>query len=151
MNILSITSVLSLVFFISFNSCTTESTAKQQQADQAQETPSPSKMYESLDAIGFLNKMSEKNVVVIDIRSPFETKKGKIEKAIEIELMPNSFNKAIAKLDKSKTYLICSATGNRGVTACRRMFDMNFHHLYNLDGGYQAWKRVILKEVTPTK
>lgn len=83
--------------------------------------------------------MNEKNVIVLDVRTPRETALGIIEGAIEIDIKNPSFVDQINKLDKDKTYLVYCRSGRRSVTACNAMSELGFGHLYNLVGGYGAW------------
>lgn len=141
MNISLTTLSFILVLGFSINACTGDSTTRK--TELKQDVKTPTRIFEPLDAIAFLNKMNDKNVVVLDVRSAFQIKKGKIENAIEISILSDDFNAKVRKLDKTKTYLIYSRTGRTGVRACRRMSDMNFRYLYNLDGGHEAFQRVI--------
>ena len=87
----------------------------------------------------FAALMNEKDVIVLDVRTPQETALGKIEGALEIDVKNPNFIDQINKLDKEKTYLVYCRSGKRSVTACNAMAELGFEHLYNLVGGFGAW------------
>ena len=96
--------------------------------------------FKDLDVAGFKQIMNtEKNVVVLDVRTPQETAQGVIKGAVEINLYDPEFEQKIQQLDKSKTYLVYCRSGKRSVSACNVMAKNGFSKLYNLKGGYNSW------------
>ncbi|MGL4738453.1 MAG: DsrE/DsrF/DrsH-like family protein [Cellulosilyticaceae bacterium] len=82
--------------------------------------------------------MSEvEDLTLIDIREHQELIGGLIEGAIHIPL--NQLRDQIPTLDKSKTYVVYCAVGQRGHTAVRLMKNNGFK-VYNLSGGYKTYK-----------
>lgn len=88
----------------------------------------------------FAKKMQEKDVVLLDVRTPEEIAQGKIAGAAELDFRSPDFAAQVDKLDKNKTYLIYCRSGNRSGQACKMMADKGFTSLYNLAGGILAWK-----------
>ena len=82
---------------------------------------------------------SLKDEVVIDLRTPEETGKGKIPGAIEIDFLGAGFESALAGLDKNKPYLLYCAGGVRSGKAMERMRKLGFRKIYNLESGYNGW------------
>lgn len=93
-----------------------------------------------IDVAEFKNKMKEKDIVILDVRTPEETVQGKIEGTIEIDVLASDFPEKIKELDKDKTYLVYCRSGRRSVTACDIMEKEGFKKTYNLLGGFNAWK-----------
>jgi len=85
-----------------------------------------------------LDKM--KGMTMLDTRTDKEYKQGHIPGAIHIELSEVG-NKA-KKLRKDKDLLVYCQNGNRSIWAIKRLMGMGFTNLYNLKGGYSAWKRI---------
>jgi rhodanese-related sulfurtransferase len=81
-----------------------------------------------------------KGMTMLDTRSGKEYKEGHIPGAIHIELSEVG-NKA-KKLRKDKDLLVYCQNGNRSIWAIKRLMGMGFTSLYNLKGGYSAWKRI---------
>lgn len=117
-----------------FSAC--ESTS-QEAENKTAESPKPA--FANLNVEQFKELMNEPNVVILDVRTPEETAEGMIEGAIQIDFQDPSFDQKISALDKEKTYLVYCAAGGRSAKSCDKMADQGFKHLYNLDGGYDAW------------
>jgi len=78
---------------------------------------------------------------VVDVRTRKEFDAGHIPEAVNIDVNSPDFQEKVAKLDKSKTYLVHCASGGRSVTACKKLAPAGFEHLVNLEGGYKAWEK----------
>jgi phage shock protein E len=99
------------------------------------------KKYKNLNAEEFDNLRADKKNVVLDVRTPEEYADGHIPGSVNIDFNSEDFDKQIAKLDKSKMYLVHCASGGRSARSCNKMGKMNFEHLYNLEGGMGAWEK----------
>jgi rhodanese-related sulfurtransferase len=102
----------------------------------------PAKKYKNVDADTF-DKMrkSEKNAVVLDVRTKDEYNQGHIPGAVLVDFTSPDFEKEVSKLDKKKTYLVHCAVGGRSARACKKMDALNFSSVYNLEGGITAWQK----------
>lgn len=88
----------------------------------------------------FDKKRQEKDTVVLDVRTPEEFTAGHVPGATNIDLQNPDFHKNVAKLDKSKTYLIHCGSGVRSGRASRMMSTMGFENLFDFSGGFNKWK-----------
>ncbi|MGC1243375.1 MAG: rhodanese-like domain-containing protein [Chryseosolibacter sp.] len=77
--------------------------------------------------------------VVVDLRTPEETSKGKIPGAIEMDFYGSGFKPSIAALDRNKVYLVYCAGGKRSGETAALMQEMGFRNIYNLEDGYNGW------------
>ena len=103
-----------------------------------------------LDPKQFLTKAdSLSDEVVIDLRTPDEVKTGIIPGAIIIDYFGKSFEKQIASLDKSKTYLLYCASGARSEDTLKLMRKKGLVNIYHLSGGFAQWKKEGLPVETP--
>jgi rhodanese-related sulfurtransferase len=103
--------------------------------------------YESVQPEDFLTLIRFKeNILLIDVREPFEFRKERIENAIN---MPNSknFEKLTNKIDKEANLLLYCTSGVRSRWAALKLYDLGFRKLYSLDGGITKWKRIGLPVV----
>ena len=82
----------------------------------------------------------KKGMTMLDTRTDKEYKQGHIPGSIHIELSDIG-NKA-KKLRKDKDLVVYCQSGNRSIWAIKRLMGMGFTNLYNLKGGYSAWKRI---------
>lgn len=138
--------LLLLVTIISFLACQPKvqqmpATARNvsQLGVPAPETATPGVPYTDLDPGDFAAMIGQPDVVLLDVRTPEETALGKIDGAMEINVLEENFTDKVQNLDKSKTYLVYCRSGRRSAKACQLMADAGFGKLYNLQGGYNAW------------
>ena len=94
----------------------------------------------NLDVKSFAKKfMTDKDVIILDVRTPAEFAQGAIKGAINIDVNASNFKEKVSKLDKDKSYLIYCRSGMRSVKACNIISENGNTRLFNLMGGYQAW------------
>lgn len=82
-----------------------------------------------------------KDVVVLDIRTADEFKRGHIKGAKNIDFYADDFKAQIDKLDKSKTYVVHCASGGRSTMCLPVLSELKFQSVYHLDGGFKAWEK----------
>jgi rhodanese-related sulfurtransferase len=89
----------------------------------------------------------EKKAVVIDVRTPAEWQQGVIAGAdLFIDYNAANFKQQVAKLDKSKTYLIYCRSGGRSAGASQVMSDAGFKNVINMQGGITSWGGKIVQK-----
>lgn len=87
------------------------------------------------------DKLSKKsNYLMLDVRTPEEIAEGKIEGAIEMDYYADNFETEVLKLDTSKHILVYCRSGGRSAEVAEIMTKSGFKYVYNLEGGYTAWK-----------
>ncbi len=79
--------------------------------------------------------------VVLDVRTKKEYTEGHIPGSVLIDFNSDDFEQQVKKLDKNKTYLVHCAGGGRSARACKKMEQLGFKKLYNLEGGMGAWEK----------
>jgi rhodanese-related sulfurtransferase len=79
------------------------------------------------------------NTVVLDVRTQAEFAEGHLDGAVLLDYRAADFAEKVAKLDKSKQYLVHCAAGGRSARACAKMETLGFTNLVNLEGGLGAW------------
>ena len=80
------------------------------------------------------------DVVILDVRTPIEYKRGHLENAVNINYYSFSFKKQIKELDRDKTYLLHCHSGVRSGRSIPIMLAAGFKNIIHMDGGYKAWK-----------
>ncbi len=80
-----------------------------------------------------------KDIVVIDLRTPDEFSAGHIPGATNIDFLGTDFAKKLEALDKSKTYLIHCASGNRSSRSLTVFEAQKFQTLFHLNTGFKSW------------
>ncbi len=82
----------------------------------------------------------EKKAIVIDVRTPAEWQQGVISGAdLFIDYNSPAFKQQLAKLDKSKTYIVYCRSGGRSAGASQVMVDSGFKNVINMQGGISSW------------
>jgi rhodanese-related sulfurtransferase len=82
----------------------------------------------------------QSGVVVLDVRTPREFRRGRIPGAVHLDWYRRDFADRVAELDKDKTYLVYCAVGGRSAEAGKKMKELGFKKVYNFVGGYKAWE-----------
>ena len=85
--------------------------------------------------------LDSKKVIALDVRTPGEIEKGKIEGALEIDFRGDAFETKLAQLDKSKSYLVYCKSGGRSANTIKLLDKLGFTNSYDMEGGYTAWSK----------
>lgn len=94
-----------------------------------------------VDVEEFDKLRTNKENVVLDVRTPNEFKAGHIPGAVNIDFRAPDFDEKVAKLDKNKTYLVHCAGGVRSAAGCRKMEAAGFKEMYDLAPGFKGWEK----------
>lgn len=96
--------------------------------------------FENLSPTDFRAKIVEdKDVVILDVRTPAEIIEGKVVNAVEMDINDPTFTDKMNALDKNKTYLVYCKSGGRSAKACGMMKGAGIENVYNLEGGMSAY------------
>lgn len=93
----------------------------------------------NLDASTFAEKITEKDVVLLDVRTVDEFSQSHIPNALNIDVQGDYFTADISALDKSKSYAVYCRSGKRSVLASEEMDQIGIANVYNLTGGIMEW------------
>ena len=81
------------------------------------------------------------NLVVIDVRESGEYLIGHLPKAISIPRGLLEFRIGYVTKDPNRPILIYCLTGGRAALAVKSLEKMGYKKVYNMKGGYKAWKK----------
>ena len=82
----------------------------------------------------------KKGIMLLDVRSDREYSEGHIPGAVHVPLP--EIGERVKKLKKDKELVVYCRNGNQSIWAIKRLIGMGYKNLYNLKGGYRAWKRL---------
>ncbi len=100
-----------------------------------------------LSAEVFLEKISKnKDVQLVDVRTPWEFKNGYLENAMNIDWGGKDFQSQLATLDKSKPVFVYCLSGVRSAAAAEGMRRQGFQ-VYELHKGLLEWRLFNFPEV----
>lgn len=123
---------VSLIFMLTllFSSCTAQNTEH----------------YKVLNTKEYQQQLiNNKNVQLIDVRTPEEYAEGHLENAININFNSNNFAKQVEKLDKNKPVYIYCRSGGRSGSAGVILEKMGFKEIYDLKGGILYWSGKVVQ------
>jgi len=109
-------------------------------AEEKPTTP-PASTVNKVQAEEFEKAAAKEGVVILDVRTPEEFKTRRLKGAVLIPIQSPKFDEQVKSLDKTKTYAVYCAIGVRSMRACTAMEKAGFTHLYNLEGGINAWEK----------
>lgn len=82
---------------------------------------------------------SDKNLQLLDVRTPAEFSSGKLDGAQNIDIQAPDFEDRLKAMDKDKSYGVYCAVGARSAAATERMKQLGFKKIFELKGGYVNW------------
>jgi len=96
--------------------------------------------FDNVSAKEFAKLLKQKDVVVLDVRTPSEYMEGHIEGANLVPLQLFKYLYLGGKGLADKKVLVYCRSGNRSVTASKALESWGAKRVYNLKGGILEWK-----------
>ena len=93
---------------------------------------------EARDLLG--KRSGDPDFVLLDVRTRKEFDAERIAGAVIVDYNSPSFRENMAKLDRSKSYLVYCRTGNRTNGAVKVMRELGFPNVIVFPGGITKWK-----------
>ena len=81
-----------------------------------------------------------RSIIILDVRTPGETNQGYVEGAVIIDFYEDYFLEEVKKLDKEKPIYVYCKVGGRSAQASKMLIENGFKSVFNVDGGFDAWK-----------
>ena len=99
-----------------------------------QETPN----IEKVNAVEFSNRITDKKVQLVDVRTPNEYKGGHLKNAKNINVFDANFMTQMAKYKKDEPVYVYCRSGGRSMKAAN-MLKLKGYHVVNLNRGIIGW------------
>ncbi len=80
------------------------------------------------------------NIIVLDVRTPEEVAEGYVQGAKTIDIYSDDFDERVQQLDKSATIYVYCRSGHRSMNAAKKMIQMGFRDVRNVEGGIIDWQ-----------
>lgn len=96
--------------------------------------------FSTLQNVDAFTATMAKEYTLVDVRTAEEFANGALPNAINISVTSLNFPFEINKLDKDKPVMIYCKGGTRSARAAVAMKALGFDTIYELEGGYLAWK-----------
>ena len=87
-----------------------------------------------------VEKLLEQNIRVVDVRTPEEFSAGALPNAENVSVTSLSFLSEIGYYAKDEPILVYCKMGSRSARAVLIMKTLGSQNIYELEGGYVAWK-----------
>ena len=87
------------------------------------------------------------NPVIVDVRTPEEYSEGHLANAMNMDWDGDAFHQQIQSLDKNASVFVYCYGGGRSSAAAKELKKQGFKNVYDLKGGFSAWKKAGLPEV----
>ncbi len=85
--------------------------------------------------------LDKRCLVILDVRTMQEYRSGHLKGSINLDFKSASFADELARLDRSKPYLVYCRTGVRSARTAALMKSLGFREIYDLAGGIAGWQR----------
>jgi len=103
----------------------------------------------NLDALKFSERIQkDPSATILDVRTPDEFSKGHLINAKNMDWRAADFASNVSKLDKSSPIYVYCLSGGRSASAAKKMREIGFKEVYELDGGIMKWRGANLPETT---
>lgn len=79
------------------------------------------------------------NAQIIDVRTPQEFASGHLDNAVNIDWLGDNFVANVEKLNKTKPVFVYCKTSNRSPQAAKKLEELGFTTIYNMQGGLLKW------------
>lgn len=95
-----------------------------------------------LNADDFEKQIAVKDIQVLDVRTAQEFQSGHLTHALQADWNDQQqFADRVQHMDKTKPVYIYCLAGSRSTAAAKWMTEKGFSHIYELEGGINAWKK----------
>ncbi|MGD1848789.1 MAG: rhodanese-like domain-containing protein [Salibacteraceae bacterium] len=84
---------------------------------------------------------SDSNCVLIDVRTRLEYREGHLKGAINIPYSGPGYGHKVDSLDTNLQVFVYCATAHRSPMVVRSLRRRGFTHVFDLKGGYTAWRK----------
>ena len=126
--------LIALVCFLTILSCKEHQT-------EAQSSSTKKGINEKVVTADFKEMTENKDVQLIDVRTPKEYNEGHIKNAENIDFYNDQFYDDMSKLDKTKPLYIYCRSGGRSGKAAAKLKELGFKEVYDLQGGILDWQK----------
>lgn len=97
---------------------------------------------EVLDKETYKKRIAEKDVQLVDVRTPKEYKNGHLAKAVNIDFFHHgSFRTSFEKFVKEEPVYVYCRSGQRSLKAAKKLIGWGFTKVYDLEGGILNWQK----------
>lgn len=97
--------------------------------------------YKNVDSATFRELAESGKGIILDVRAPEELEEGFITNSINYNYYEDDFETRLNSLDKTKEIYVYCAGGGRSSDAANMLIKKGFTKVYNLEDGFDDWKK----------
>ena len=109
--------------------------------------PVEGQVVNNVNAKEFSKLINSDDGIILDVRTISEVNEGYIKDATNIDFYASDFTEKLALIRKDVPIYVYCASGGRSSKTVTKMKDLGFKKVYNLLGGFGAWKSEGIKVV----
>jgi|TARA_B110000902_G_scaffold235031_1_gene280071 thioredoxin len=94
----------------------------------------------NVNSLEFNKLVKSEEGIILDVRTIDEVNKGHIEDATNIDFYASDFTAKLDLIRKDVPIYVYCRSGGRSSKTVAKMQELGFHKVYNLLGGFGAWK-----------
>ena len=102
--------------------------------------PVEAQVVNNVDAKEFSKLINSDEGIILDVRTIDEVNKGYIEDATNIDFYASDFTSKLDLIRKDVPVYVYCASGGRSYKTVAKMKELGFKKVFNLKGGFGAWK-----------
>ncbi len=102
--------------------------------------PVEAQVINNVSAVEFNKQINSDEGIILDVRTIQEVNEGHIEDATNIDFYASDFTEKLALIRKDVPIYVYCRSGGRSSKSVVIMQDLGFKKIYNLLGGFGAWK-----------
>ena len=106
-------------------------------------------IFTNVDANDFLDGYNSKNSIILDVRTSNEISRGHIQDATFIDFYSKDFDEKIKIINKELTVHVYCKSGGRSENAAKKLIEIGFSNVLNLNGGFDSWKNNNMNFILP--
>lgn len=100
-------------------------------------------VYREIGAKDYFTYVTDSSVQIIDVRTKSEFEKSHVEGAVNISCLGGGFKSGVkgSGLDPDKTTLIYCETQHRSLFAAKKLYQLGYKEIIDLDKGMMRWRK----------
>ena len=131
-------SIILSTFLLALWACGPQEAQEEQRPTETKATSQ--RVAVSLDIDSWARTVHKRPGTILDVRTPEEIAQGMVPDAINIDWRGANFKAQVFELDKDIPVHVYCASGGRSKQAMGLLKELGFQEIYELDGGFTAWK-----------
>jgi len=93
----------------------------------------------NIDILEFYDDLDSNDIIILDVRTSHERASGYINNSTHIDYYDDLFLEKVNLLNKETPIYIYCKIGGRSIKVAKKISELGFKNIYNLEGGFLKW------------